>query len=227
MVVDAPSVTSSSSPDSPDAAFLALLPRLEHLARRRFRHIDCPSTREDRVAESVALAWKWHLSLAKRGRDIQEFPLVFIWLVLKAVGCNRQICAQAKAKDVMSLAAQRKYQFRVVSLSSSQRSAKRRVSKRHGVALDNAVEDRLADDTHSPIPDQAAFRIDWPAFCESLPERDRRMIEFLALDHSGRETSAKFGVSAARVTQLRQQWRRQWLGRHGQEAVGDSQVHQS
>jgi hypothetical protein len=41
------------------AAFLALLPRIERHARICFRHLGCPQGRDDAVAETVALAWRW------------------------------------------------------------------------------------------------------------------------------------------------------------------------
>ena len=45
------------------ARFLRLLPKIETHARICFRGVRCPVTREDRVAECVALAWQWFLRL--------------------------------------------------------------------------------------------------------------------------------------------------------------------
>jgi hypothetical protein len=39
-------------------AFLALVPKLETHARIQFRHIECPGKRADKIAETIALAWK-------------------------------------------------------------------------------------------------------------------------------------------------------------------------
>ena len=55
------------------AAFLALLPRIERHARIAFRHLGCPQGRDDAVAETVALAWRWYLRLVERGKDPAAF----------------------------------------------------------------------------------------------------------------------------------------------------------
>ncbi len=56
------------------AGFLVLLPRIETHALIAFRHLRCPDRRADAVAETVALAWKWYLDLARRGKDAARFP---------------------------------------------------------------------------------------------------------------------------------------------------------
>src|SRR5262249_19238696 len=46
------------------ALFLAHLPRFEAHARFAFRRVDCPEARADRVAETLALAWRHFAVLA-------------------------------------------------------------------------------------------------------------------------------------------------------------------
>jgi hypothetical protein len=48
--------------------FLTFLPRIELQGRVYFRHLRCEQTRQDAIAEMVALAWKWFLRLVQRGR---------------------------------------------------------------------------------------------------------------------------------------------------------------
>ena len=71
--------------------------------------------------------------------------------------------------------------------------------------------------TRTPVPDQAAFRLDFPPFLASLSERDRRLAAYLALGHSAVAAARRFGLSPGRVTQLRQRWCRQWRIRQGEE----------
>ena len=85
-----------------------------------------------------------------------------------------------------------------------------------GQNLQDTFEERLRDNTQSPVPDQAAFRIDWPTYFNSLTDRDQRLAEFLSLGHTAKQAARVFGISPARVTQLRQQWCREW--RRCQEA---------
>ena len=72
--------------------FLALLPRIEIYAKIYFRDVLSPSTKADCVAECTAVAWKWFLRLHERGKDISNFPIVFVFYVAKAVRSGRRVC---------------------------------------------------------------------------------------------------------------------------------------
>ena len=59
------------------AHFLAMLPRIELHARIRFRHLKCQHSKEDAVAETVALCWHWFIRLmrpAKRSSGSMRAP---------------------------------------------------------------------------------------------------------------------------------------------------------
>jgi DNA-binding NarL/FixJ family response regulator len=78
--------------------------------------------------------------------------------------------------------------------------------------LDNRQRwhEALTDNRQSPVPDQAAFRIDFPAWLDTLTDRDRKLAETLAMGHSAVEVAQQFGVSGARITQIRQQLMSDW-----------------
>jgi hypothetical protein len=57
-------------------AFLAIRQRVLVHARFCFRGITCQEKREDYIAESIAVAWRWFLRLAKQGKDARRFPSV-------------------------------------------------------------------------------------------------------------------------------------------------------
>jgi hypothetical protein len=201
--------------------FLALVPRIETHATIFFRGIRCPVTREDRVQECVALAWKWFLSLAVRGKDVFAFPMAFTALVARAVKCGRRLCGQERVKDALSPLAQQRHAFRVGRLPiSTRRHHEDLYADPHGQALLDAFEERLRDNAVTPPPDAAAFRVDWPLFLVGLTQRDRDMALFLSLGHSGKATAARFGLSPGRVTQLRQQWCRAWRACQGEADAG-------
>src|SRR5690349_3943546 len=82
--------------------FQALLPRIELHARIFFRGIRCPARREDAVAETVAISWKWFLRLTQRGKDPSRFVTTFAFLAALAVGSGRRLCGQLKPRDVLS-----------------------------------------------------------------------------------------------------------------------------
>src|SRR5262249_36114803 len=119
--------------------------------------------------------------------------------------------------DVLSPLAQQRHGFRVELLPSSTRNPHEQLyAEPHGQQMQDAFEERLRDNTVTPPPDAAAFRIDWPVFLRGLTRRDQAMATFLSLGNSGKATAAKFGLTPGRVTQLRQRWCRQWRACQGE-----------
>ena len=68
----------------------------------------------------------------------------------------------------------------------------------------------------APVPEQACFRIDFADFLNGLPDRDRRMALALARGDTAGEVARRFGVTPARVTQLRRAWHRRWSALNGE-----------
>jgi hypothetical protein len=145
------------------ARFLRLLPKLETHARIVFRGVRCPVKQADRVQECIALAWKWFVRLSGQGKDGFAFPMAFAALVARALWCGRKLCGQERAGDVLSFVAQARHGFRVERLPATTRSPHEQLyADPHGQTLLDALEERLRDNTLTPVPDQAAFRIDFP-----------------------------------------------------------------
>ncbi|MFO0877575.1 MAG: hypothetical protein U0840_09385 [Gemmataceae bacterium] len=123
------------SPTTPlQHAFLVILPTIEQHARARFRHVRCPHRREDCEAEAVALAWKWCVCLAQRGKDATAFPSTLAVLAARAVSSGRRVCGQESDHDridQLKLGERRKY---VTDLLSSSRSC---VSQERGEVRSN------------------------------------------------------------------------------------------
>ena len=89
-MVTQPSSLTTSSPDQLQSHFLELLPRIETHARIYFGHIKCPDIRAEKIAETVALAWRWFIRLAERGKNISGFVTTFISFAARAVKCGRR-----------------------------------------------------------------------------------------------------------------------------------------
>src|SRR5262249_53588257 len=81
----------------------------------------------------------------------------------------------------------------------------------------DAWEERLRDNTLTPVPEQASFRLAYPHWLRSLGRRDRRLAQYLSLGHSAREAAQQFKLSPGRITQLRQPWCRQWYALHDED----------
>lgn len=74
----------------------------------------------------------------------------------------------------------------------------------HGQELHDPYEERLRDNTTTPVPDQVVFRLDWPAWLAILSERDQRIIRVMALSETTSPLSHRFGICPARISQLRE-----------------------
>ena len=195
---------------SPHHDFLALAPVVERHARVAFRALG-GAAREEAVAEAVAAAFAAHVALKARGRDPAAFPSMLASYSVLRVKDGRHVGGRRSSRDVLSRKAQRRG-FRVEPLPASTRASFDNLyAEVHGQQKQDALEECLRDNTQTPVPNQVAFRLDFPAFLQTLTERDRQMALALAEGHLAKHVADQFGLTAGRVTQLRQQWQRQWL----------------
>jgi len=195
---------------SPHHDFLALAPVVERHARVAFRALD-GAAREEAVAEAVAAAFAAHVALKARGRDPAAFPSMLATYSVLRVKDGRHVGGRRSSRDVLSRKAQRRG-FRVEPLPASTRASFDNLyAEVHGQQRQDALEECLRDNTQTPVPNQVAFRLDFPAFLQTLTERDRQMALALAEGHLAKHVADQFGLTAGRVTHLRQQWQRQWL----------------
>jgi hypothetical protein len=191
--------------------FLSLLPRIELHGRVAFRGVRCKDRLEDCIAEMVALAWKWFLSLVERGKDPLEFPTAIATFAARQVRSGRRLCGQEKDKDVLSHRAQQRRNFNVEPLPASTRRAFDDVyGSAHGQRDLDAFEERLRDNTRTPPDEQAAFRLDFPAWLYRRSERDRRVIDDLMRGERTLDVANRHGLSPARVSQLRREFMEDW-----------------
>ena len=195
----------------PHAEFLKLRPLIEGHARVVFRgHSELDQ--EEVVAEAVATAFESYLRLKARGKDpVHDFPWAMARYAVLHVKGDRHVGGQRSSTDVLSRAAQRQHGFRVEALPSTRTSHEKLNALRQGQRQLDLFEERLQDNRQTPVPDQVAFRIDFPAFLKTLCPRDRKLACFLSQGHSGTQAAAKFQLSPGRVTQLRQNWHKEWF----------------
>ena len=209
----------SPSPKDLHAAFLAIVPTIKKRARIAFAFYKCADQRADKIGEAIGLGWEWFVSLHERGKDAATFPGVFASLVARSVAGGRRIAGAEAAGDVLSKTAQRKHGCSVTELSSSDAVPFHELlSDSHAQKTLDALEERLADNTQTPVPDQAAFRIDFPQWLETLSTRERMMAQAMMRDERTNDLSKKFGVSAGRISQLRSKLREEWETFCGEEA---------
>jgi DNA-directed RNA polymerase specialized sigma24 family protein len=180
------------------AAFVALLPRIERHARFAFRHLGCPQSRDDAVAEVTGLAWRSYVRLVERGKDPAQFVSTFASYAARAVRRGRRVCGQEAGQEVLSHRAQARHGFVVLRLL--QRTT----------LNGSPLEEALLDNAVTPPPEAAAFRIDFPAWLATWPERDRRLIEGLGLGERTLALAQRFGLTPGRISQKRRQYHDDW-----------------
>jgi DNA-directed RNA polymerase specialized sigma24 family protein len=189
--------------------FLMHLPRLEKHARYALRHIPCPDVRADLIAETVALAWKHFLSLVRRGKDPTAFFTTLALRCSQAVRSGRRLAGSERSKDVMSPVARIRHGFTVGGLDDQSREG-------------DTLAEALAENTQSEVPDQAAFRIDFPRWRRRFGPRKGRVLDALMVGEGTGHVAECFGLSQARVSQMRNEFRDNWESFHaGEEEVGE------
>jgi hypothetical protein len=178
--------------------FEQALPRIQAHAEVVFRFVRCDHRKAEYIAEATALAWKWWLRLRARGKNPAEFVSAIAGYATRAARSGRRLCGHEKAKDVMSPVAQRNRGFCVCSMPA------------YSTLTVNPFTEALTDNTQTPVDEQAAFRIDFPAWLTTHHERNRSIIETMATGERTSALSDKYGISPARVSQLRLEFYRDW-----------------
>jgi hypothetical protein len=180
--------------------FLELVPAIERFARLAFRHVQ-PEEGEEAICEAVAYAYCAFRRLSELGKLDVAYASPLARFGVARLRAGRRIGSKQNARDVFSVAAQRRLGFSLVSL--------------HATCSDSEIwEEALADDTLTPIPDQVAFRLDFPAWLQALNRRDRKLVKFLALGNTPSEAAQQFRVSKARISQLRKELHSRWQAFH-------------
>jgi Sigma-70 region 2 len=190
-----------------DAKFLAHLPKIRRHARFALRHVGCPDTRADLVAETVALAWKHFARLVERGKRPERFVTTLALRCTQAVRAGRRLAGSDSSRDVLSPVARARHGFAVCLCGG-------------GGGVLGVLAGTLAADTKGRVPEQAAFRLDFPRWRSGFRGRDRAVLDALAAGGGTCEVAGQFGLSPARVSQLRQLFRESWHEFHRSAAAG-------
>jgi hypothetical protein len=144
------------------------------------------------------LAWKWFVRLAERGEDPARFAVMLASYAARAVKSGRRVTGQESDRDALSPLAQMRRCFVVGMLPA------------FSTLSGNPLAEALQDNTQSPVPEQAAFRLDFPAWLCTLGSRNKSIAQDMALGHRTRALADAYGLSPGRVSQLRREFRDDW-----------------
>ena len=169
-----------------------ILPVVERHARVVFRFLRRRADdHADAIADCLAHAWEGYVFALNRGKEPWRFPTMLATFAARKTKVGRKVGKRENAKDVYNAA--HAYRATLGYLEDQE-----------------GWQDAVKDNTETPPPDQAAFRLDFPAWLKTLTARNRMVAETLAVGHSAKDVAERFNLSQGRVTQLRQQFMDEW-----------------
>lgn len=176
--------------------FLAMLPVICSCARHKFRLFNS-DVRDDLVQEVVCNAFRAYRRLVELGKQDLAYPTALARFAVKQVRAGRRIGGNESPRDVMSPRAQCRVGFAVERLAEFS-------------PAEQQWKEVLVEDKRATPADIAACRVDFAEWLKLLSKRERK----IALSLAGGETTSgvakKFGVTSARISQLRGWLRQSW-----------------
>jgi hypothetical protein len=173
-----------------------MLPTIIRYAKASFREFD-PETREDLVQECVANCVVAFARLVERGKQSIAYPTVLAMYAVRQIKDGRRVGKRVASRDVYDEHGRIKHDIQLRHIGCPR--------DQHG-----GWKEQLVDNRRTPVADQAVFRIDFPDWLRTLSARDRRIVDDLAGGERTGIVAKKFGVSAARISQMRRQLKDSW-----------------
>lgn len=183
--------------------FLVMLPVILSYVAHAFRNLRAEA-REEAVAEAAASVYTAYARLVQRGRENFAFATVLARFAIAQIRVGRQFGGKLNSRDISSKYAQLRKRFRLGRLDRFD-------------VVNGCWQEAVVEDHRTPVIDQVWFRIDFPAWLNSLPPRDRKIALCLAGGQTTSEVAKRFGLSLARVSQLRREFEDSWLEFHGEK----------
>ena len=178
------------------AAFLAMLPAIRRSAQVAFRKLP-PELRHDLIEEVVANSYVAYARLVERGQADRAAPSPLARFAITQIRVGRRVGSRLRIGDALSTYAQFRKQFFVERLDH--------FSEEKGCWGEILVEDKRA----TPA-DVAACRIDFADWLRRLTARLRKIALALAAGETTSAAARMFGVSPARISQIRQWLKESW-----------------
>jgi len=186
------------------AMFLKMLPLIDRIARYGVRDV-VGGDFDDAVQEIVANALVAYVQLVTQGRAEDACASSLARYAVGQYWAGRRVGAKLNIRDVMSVHCRRNKGVRIESLH-------------HWDGQELEWQEALIEDKRVTPADLAASRIDFPDWLESLEPRDRKIAETLAKGETTLGVAKRFGISAARISQLRRKLMESWRAFHEPDA---------
>ncbi len=188
-----------------NAAFLAMLPAIRRSAQVAFRKLP-PELRLDLIEEVVANSYVAFARLVERGQAERASPSPLARFAIAQIRTGRRVGSRLRIGDALSHYAQRRKGFRVERLDHCDE--------------DGRWQEVLVEDRRAGPADVAASRIDFSEWLRRLSARLRKIALALAAGETTTEVARRFGLTASRISQLRQWLKRSWEAFQGELEIG-------
>ncbi len=200
-------VTPRKKPCAWHTGFLVMLPTIRRCARVAFRHLD-DEAQDEAVVEVIANALVAYVRLVEQGRVSIAYPTVLARYAIAQFRAGRRVGNRLNGNEALAESVQRRRGLQLLSLDCLAEA---------GQWIESTLEDK-----RTSVPDQAAFRVDFPAWLATQSPRNQQIAEALAVGHSTCDVSRRFALSRGRVSQLRNEFYRSWERFHGEARQGVS-----
>jgi hypothetical protein len=184
------------SPPAWHNRFLEMLPTIVRNTHVAFRE-KTPEAREELIQEAVANCLVAYVRLVERGKEDLAYSTVLAKFAIKQIKDGRRVGKKINIRDVYDQHTQIKGGFQLRHLGTPRDHC-------------GGWKEQLVENARTPVADQVAFRLDFPAWLSGLSARNRKIVNELALGERPGDVARQFRVSAARISQLRGELRESW-----------------
>lgn len=181
--------------------FLEILPTIERQLKFAFRDLN-EDARDEAVQEGIVNCCLAYERLVRLGRINVAYPCALARFAVLRIRAGRSVGCRANVRDPLSRYSQLQQGHKVEQFEQ--------IIRQHGDWIGALVDQR-----QTPVPEQAAFRVDVPRWLSGLAARSRKIARELAMGWSPGELCAKYRLSASRISQIRQELHRSWQTFHG------------
>ena len=185
-------------------SFLCMLPQIEEQLHFAFRFMD-PDAKEEAVQEGVTNCVVRYQRLVQQGRSEVASPTSLAGFAIRQIRSGRTVATKLSVRDPLSRYAQLRKHMHVERLDQP--------SDEPEEWVEVAVADKRA-----PIPEQVALRMDVRVWLRGLTRRTRLIARDLIFGWKTGELSRRYGISPARISQLRRQLYESWQIFQGTDA---------
>lgn len=176
--------------------YLGMLPAMQEQARFAFRALS-PDAREEAIQETLANALAQYVRLVRRRRQQAATPTTLVRYAVAQVRVGREVAARMNSEDVLSPYARRRRKLRLERLEEYDDE-------------EETWRDVVVEDKRTTPAEVACFRVDFSEWLRTLSRRIRDIALALANGEGTGAAAAEFGLSPARISQLRRELKQSW-----------------